>query len=545
MTLTQKTMTSILKIFPSFFFIALLVPFIASAQGESLTLSVSPTLFDMTANPEQEWVSTVRVINANPYEITVYADVMNFASNGESGQPKFLPLDRAESGGQTLADWVRLEKTELVIPAEQTMEVPFRIVVPGDAPPGGHFAAVMIGTKSLDTGGGQTAVETSQVVTSLIFLRVTGNIIEDGVIREFRGAQRLVEKPAMDFDLRFQNKGNVHILPQGEIKIFNMWGEERGVIPVNRYTLFGNVLPGSVRNYSFSWSGEWSLADIGRYTAVATLAYGQDGRQFATSETSFWVLPWKIALLVLGLLTAFVLFMTWAIKLYVRRMLALAGVAPGSPYGEIPSTRRRSKRVSVVAPLEEGMLDLRQRISDSEGWGERASSMFVFIRKYRVFFMVVVAVVAFTAVVVWYVQNASVSDRLYEVTIDGTDENITISSEQLEYETRKTEASDDEAAVPVVTTPPIKIVNQSGVPGLAAALRLRLESLGYEVKELTNDLERTEMNTVIVYAPEFDEAALALSGLVYGALLSSYAEAAGTETPIIIYVGKDLENAVQ
>jgi hypothetical protein len=141
-----------------------------------------------------------------------------------------------------------------------------------------------------------------------------------------------------------------------------------------------------------------------------------------------------------------------------------------------------------------------------------------------------------------------VNQRLYEVKIDNLDEKVAISSEQLEYETRK--ESDSNAVLPTSdavssSTPPLKIVNQSGISGLAAELRLELESLGYQVSELTNDLERTEANTVIVYAPEYAEVALELSAHTYGALLSVYEEASGSKTPIVIYVGKDLESAVE
>ncbi|MEN9922005.1 MAG: hypothetical protein RL097_281 [Candidatus Parcubacteria bacterium] len=545
---SQKIMISISKISLNtfaFFFLCFVVPFVAHGQSGSLTLSVSPTLFEMTANPEQEWVSTIRVVNANPYDITIYTDVVNFAPQGESGQGKFLPILKEESGGQTFAEWVTLEQTELTIKAEQTAEIPFKITVPANAPPGGHFGAILIGTKSLDSGSGQTAVETSQVVTSLVFLRVTGDIIEEGIIREFKGAQRIVEKPEMDFELRFQNKGNVHILPQGEIKIFNMWGEERGIIPVNRQTLFGNVLPNSIRKYSFHWSGEWSLADIGKYSVVATLAYGDGSRQFVSAETSFWVIPWKITLLVIGLLVGFIAFMVWSIKLYVRKMLTLAGLTPEMQLGaQSHRVRRRQANVSVVAPIEEGILDLRARFGDSASFGEKFSSVFAIVFKYRMFFIGMILFVLFFGVVFWYVSTASESNRSYEVTIDGLERDVTISSEQLQYEAIKNSATTT-AEIQEKDFPAIKIVNQSGVAGLAADLRIKLEAAGYVISSLSTDLERIENNTVVVYAPEYSEQALALSERVYGALLSSYAEASGTETPIIIYVGKDLENAVQ
>jgi hypothetical protein len=549
MSRNQKIMILISKTFPKsisiFFFFLVIFPVSALAQENSLTLSVSPTLFDMTASPGQEWVSTIRVINANPFDLHVYANVVNFANQGEVGKGKLIPVLENVTGGQTLAEWIHTEKTDIHIPAEQTVEIPFSITVPDNAAPGGHFAAILIGTKPPDDGENKMAVETSQVVTSLVFLRVTGDILEKGEIREFRSTQYIAERPQMSFDLRFQNKGNVHILPQGEIKILNMWGEERGIIPVNKQTLFGNVLPNSIRKYSFTWTGKWSIADIGRYTAIATLAYGDEQRQFASSETSFWIIPWKITLGIVVFLAGFILLVTWSIKLYIRKMLSMAGVTTRNTAQSLPLPRGRKRTVSVVAPLEEGMLDLRERITTSSTWKDTFAQVIGFVTAYRLFFIVTTSTFIFIALIFWYITAASTDERPYEVTINNLDGAITVSSEQVQYEALKEESTAVGGEGTKQDFPPIKIVNQSGISGLAATLRLELEQKGYEITELTHELESAEVNTVIVYAPEYAKEALELSGQVYGALLSAYAEASGSETPIVIYVGQDLENAVQ
>ena len=54
----------------------------------------------------------------------------------------------------------------------------------------------------------------------------------------------------------------MHIQPQGDIKIFNMWGQERGVIPVNRQTMFGKPFYQKVLGSTLSLgqdSGLWLI----------------------------------------------------------------------------------------------------------------------------------------------------------------------------------------------------------------------------------------------------------------------------------------------
>ncbi|MCA9363113.1 LytR C-terminal domain-containing protein [Candidatus Kaiserbacteria bacterium] len=500
----------------------------------------------MTANPAQEWDSSIRVINSNPQELEVYIDIVNFAPQGEVGQGVFIPVSEDESQGKTLAEWIKPQMTSVVIPPEKTVEIPFGIAVPEDAPPGGHFAAILIGTKPPKEQAGSSQVETSQVVTSLVFLRVTGDIIENGSIREFRATKSLVEKPEVDFELRFQNEGNVHILPQGDIKIYNMWGQERGVIPVNQQALFGNVLPNQIRKYTFAWTGEWSMADMGRYTAEVTLGYGTDQRQFATSRTYFWVLPWKLTLLVFAIIFGFILLITWAIRLYIEKMLSMAGVSPsGRPIFAQPDKLKRPKKVSVIAPLEEGILDLSQRFQSSRSVSQKVSNSFKFIKQYHKFFFIVLAVLSFVAFIIWFTKNATVSDRGYEVIVDPEGSNIRISSEQVEYDDMKeTDIKDIETLPKPNDLPLIKLVNRSGVSGLAAKLRVSLESKGYEISDLSTDFGVKDQNTVIVYHPDFIDQALNLSAEIEGVLLSAYADAPLNE-PITIYVGKDYVSEVE
>lgn len=546
MTLTLRTK---LNIFLTLVFVAiLLLPLFTFAQGKQ-TISISPTIFEASANPGQVINSEgVKIINSNPYELEVYIDVVNFEAQGESGQGKFIPLVESELKGNTIAEWLSVKHETLKIPSEQSIQVPFSISVPSDAPPGGHFAAILVGTKSINNDEKQTKVETSQVVTSLVFLRVAGDVLEQGSIREFRSTKLISESPKVTFELRFENKGNVHIQPQGDIKIFNMWGQERGVIPVNRQTMFGNVLPKSVRKYSFTWSGQWSMADMGRYTAVATLAYGQDSKQFASSETNFWVIPWKILSLVLLVVIGFVVLVSWAIKLYIRKMLAIAGVSP--ELHNVKQHVRPSKRsqVSVVAPIEAGILDLSYRMRGTESWLDKLKAVSSFVRQYKIFFIVVVAVVLFVLATIWYVQSASVAKRGYEVTIEGMGDNMKISSEQVAYDelvntTEGTHGLNTDSNVKEF--PAISLVNQSGVSGLAAEVKFDLESKGYEIENLTNDLDITKVNTVIVYATEFSKEALELSKDVNDALLSAFDGETKEGTPITIYVGQDYENEVQ
>lgn len=539
MILTSK------KILPSLLFCGLLlwvfIPHNSRAQ-EALSLTISPTLFDMSGNPGQEWSSNLKIINTNAYELVVSADVVNFAVSGEGGQGKFVPILERETKGQTFAEWINLPEKTIVIPPEQTVQIPFTIKLPEEAPPGGHYAAILVGTNVDADRSGETKLQTAQVVSSLVFLTVAGDIEENGSIREFTTEKSIYESPEVKFNLRFENKGNVHLQPQGDIKILNMWGAERGLIPVNKRSLFGKVVRESIRKYSFTWSGEWSLADIGRYTAVATLAYGADERQFTSSETHFWVIPWRVLLGLLLVLVSFIWLFSWLLKLYIRRMLLLAGVSPELQTLKKPK-QKALQRVSVVAPLEAGMLDLRTRLSKSSDLGSRLKTLWQYLVQYKLFFVALATIIIFLTLVIMFIRSASAPDRAYDITIEGQAADVELSSEQIKYN-QLLENVQEQSSVVQKDFPGLKIVNRSGVSGLAARLRYDLTVNGYPVSDLSNEFSAKEKRTVIVYAPDYAEQALELSNFMGETLLSSFAEASESEFPITIYVGSDLTDKI-
>lgn len=526
---------------------AFLAPFAASARG--LELAVTPTLFEMAAVPGQVWRSQVKAVNTNPYPITVYARVMNFAPQGEAGQGKFIPIFENFTEGSTLAEWIDISTESVVIPAEESAQIPFTVRVPDDASPGGHFAAIMISTQPPQAEG--MRVTTAQIVTSLFFARIAGDVIEAGDIREFRSDGRFFQTPEATFFVRFENQGNVHIQPQGQIEIYNMWGKERGVIPINRTTHFGNVLPNSIRQFEFTWRGEQSLSDIGRYKAVLTLGYGIDSRKFATSTTYFYVVPLKALTLLFGSVLLGFWFAAWAIKAYVRRMLALSGLDTGDyKHTRRPLVREgdvliEKRRPRVEAPLKSGWQDLTDRLKQAQAIIDRLRALLGFVRQYKLFFLSLLGFAVLFVVLFIFVREVSQEQKDYEVTIDNAGSDITLSSEEIIYEqkheqTESTVVSEVEVSTTTVSAKnyTLDLINAGDTPGAAAALKAVLTAEGILVSSVSSDFNDSRERTVVIYAPGLEAEALTISQLSNNALLSADPSASDS---ITVYIGNDFD----
>lgn len=529
-----KTKLSATLLLLSFIF----VPISALAQaGDSLTLSVAPTLYDMTANPGQVWRSNLKIINVNNTDLNISIDVVNFSPTGEGGEGMFTPITESDQDGSTVAEWIEIQK-EIVVPRQQSLEIPLTVNVPQDAAPGGHFAAILVGTKPTTDSEGPTRMQTAQIVTSLFFARVTGEVIENGVIRDFVVSDSLLDKPEATFELRFENKGNVHLQPQGDIKITNMWGQERGIIPINQRSNFGNVLPESIRKFVFTWRGDWSVSDIGRYTATVTLGYGNDSKKFVSSKTTFWVIPFKLLFGILLGLLIFGAIISWLIKLYVRHMLTMAGIDLESyrQKAQMQNRYERHTRLKLHYPVQAGILDLKSRLQVSKNYLGHFKVVGQFIVQYKLFFIAVVLIVAFILVLVWYIKNANTDHRGFEVVYQNTDKNVTLNSEEIVYnDISKNQNFSIDTALPKVA-----IINRSGIPALAAKLKRDLQKIGYEVTKIDADFTSPQSRTVVVYQNTPDEQVLRLSSDLGNVLVSKVTEEEKVTDPITIYVGSDM-----
>jgi len=520
MTTIQNIVTvAVIGILGSF----LVFPGTLFAQEKQI-LSVTPPLFQLSIDPGDIWKSSIKVVNGNPYPLTVFAEVVNFAPEGELGRGKFIPIASDDDSNTTLASWIEISGGPHMIPPEQTKEVQFFVDVPEDASPGGHFAAILIGTEPPQSED-NLAVLTSQVVTTLFFTRVEGNVIEKGDIREFSATDPFIPDPNAEFVLRFENKGNVHLQPRGNILITNMWGKERGTIPINHQSHFGNVLPESIREFNFTWKGEKSITEIGRYKAIATLAYGKDGIKNTTAITYFWVIPVKATLMTLVGVIAFILFVTWAIKLYIRRMLVLAGVdvrehreAKRQKSGEgVSGDINLMSYEKVAAPIRSGAVDLRERLTGVGRFGDVIRTLGGFIVHYRIFFISAVVISVGFVALVYFISSASTDQKNYEVTIERSDGSTTVSSEEIIKERIQEGVPSD---INREQHFDLELINESGEPGVAASAALLLEGAGYKITALDTSIGVRSSNTIIVFDSAVKMEAEALQAIFEGSVLS-------------------------
>jgi hypothetical protein len=299
----------------------------AGAQTEDkVALTITPPLININMNPGEAWPSSIKVTNNSMKAIKVFPQAIDFKS-GDNGGVEFIFSQNNSTDDInavkkfSLSQWLKISGEQVEIQPNQSVEIPFAIELPADVEPGGHYAAIVIGNKSAGEIQG-SGIKISSMVASLILLNVAGDVAEGGRIRQFSTDKNFYENPAVNFTLRFENTGNVHLQPKGEIKIYNMFGSEKGNIQINHNNNFGHVLPQSIRKWNFDWSLPNKISNMGRYKASLILSYGATNKEAVSQDIYFWVINFKVVGIILGSLLLFIFLIILLVKRSIKKAVS-------------------------------------------------------------------------------------------------------------------------------------------------------------------------------------------------------------------------------
>lgn len=331
--------TSIASVVSLFVLILCALPY-ASVEAQSRAgIGIRPAVIENNAQPGETQEHMIGVTNLSESAQTYYLYKRDIISVDAGGSPVFADED-AEKTGFELTEWLSIDREEITLDPGEEQEIKLTIAIPDNATPGSHFGGVFVSMEPprLRSTGASVGYEVANIVS----IRVAGDAVESAQIRSFSTDNFFYGSPNVDFRARIENKGTVLVRPVGPLEIRNMFGQRVAMLTFNESK--AGVFPLTEREFVIQWEHDGPA--FGRYEAVLSLLYGDQGRQSTISSTAtFWVLPMNIFLPALGAL-AFLLLVTYVTaRLYVRRTLSNMG-ASGSR--RVVSRRRKGGMSAVL-----------------------------------------------------------------------------------------------------------------------------------------------------------------------------------------------------
>jgi hypothetical protein len=225
-----------------------------------------------------------------------------------------------------IAKWITFSAPTFNIASAQTFTETITFNVPKEAGFSYAFALVIERVKEQQGIPSQRSLNASVAIFSLI------NVDRPGAVRSlevtsFRTSYGTYEYLPAEFTVELKNTGNTIVQPSGNIFVKQSPGDATPLATLLVNDAGGYILPGTTRTFTAAWDNgfqvvtkkpqtdgstkeeltwNWNkLGDIriGEYSAKLVAVYDDGHRDVPLeAELSFWVIPWKMLLIVLAAL---------------------------------------------------------------------------------------------------------------------------------------------------------------------------------------------------------------------------------------------------
>jgi hypothetical protein len=246
-------------------------------------------------------------INNTGADIGLKLNVQDFTELEDSYKISFLTSKDAANYKYSLSSWIYFENNNLFLANGEKRSVKV-FIDKNRITKGGHYASILAEIIQPET---KNQIAIKAVLSSLLFVRAsTGKEIENGKISDFTVLKDGIEYPDT-YQISFQNNGNVHIVPYGQIQVFDPLSNLVAKGPFNVNSM--DALPESIRNYETKVVTYQKLLFPGIYTAKVDLFFGKTNQKATATIKFFSQGMFDFAKIGLGILLLIIL------SIYLRR----------------------------------------------------------------------------------------------------------------------------------------------------------------------------------------------------------------------------------
>jgi hypothetical protein len=309
--------------------------------NKAFALTLTPIRYEISGNPGETITEEMTLVNESDEAQTYYVSFSNFEAQGDTGSPAFI-----DNPTEDVGTWMSTAQSSINIAAGEQKKVSFKIEIPKNAEPGGHFGAIFWGTTATRATDG---VSIGTKTGMLVLLTVNGEVSESAGLVDFQTNDKKFFYKALPvgFQYRFSNQGGDRVKPVGNIIVRSILGWR--VKKVNANPFDGNVLPRTTRKFSPEWSKgqsveeraqevaqkekysftkelkrEWNNFALGIFRAKLHAVYGANNQEVSSKAVYFIVFPIELILVSLLIIIPGFLIFRALIRRYNRSIIRRA-----------------------------------------------------------------------------------------------------------------------------------------------------------------------------------------------------------------------------
>ncbi len=316
----------------------------AQNNPSNYDVTVSPVFFDLSANPESSVSDKIRVRNNTNSPLPIRIEVKRLTAdvNGD--------LTLKQDNSDNSLSWIKFKDLSFVAKPLEWTDIPFTIDIPKDAAYGYYYAVTFKQDDASPLAKTGTKISGAAGVPILLNVKREGAKAEAKIL-EFTTKSNVYEYLPVDFTVKVENVGNIHIKPHGNIFISDGGNKNLAILDVNYNS--ANIIPNTKKSFEVSWSNGFLVKEpvtedgqvkidkngkpiekltinwdkltsfrIGKYTANLILVFDNGKRDVSLDSTiSFWVIPYKAIIAIIISLIAIILVVRFVLKIYIRKQI--------------------------------------------------------------------------------------------------------------------------------------------------------------------------------------------------------------------------------
>ena len=268
---------------------------VAFAQEIQRTYTLINPSISHTLAAGERTEGTTKIINQANTPLTFKVGVQDYIVSDTKGTPQLLPPNTLNNK-YSAASWIGVTPSVFTLQPGASQTVNYYIQTPPSSPAGGHYAAIVYEPVT-ETAPNQTGGTVNTQIGSLFYITIKGPVKESASVSKFF-TDMLHEYGPIKILTQIKNISGLHIMPKGKITVSGLFFNESQNLDER------NIFPETARDYENTFG---SLFMIGPYQANLAASYGTTNNLPLVASLTFWVFPWKLAIIIVLLIAAAIL----------------------------------------------------------------------------------------------------------------------------------------------------------------------------------------------------------------------------------------------
>jgi hypothetical protein len=257
------------KIGLAFLVLLFFVPWAVLASDDNqVSLALDQTVFSLSGKPGEEKSLEINISNLLDKKqlISLAINDLTLEENNR------LSLLVAQNDLFGMKDWILADEQKWIFEPKETKKITLKVKVPKDATVGSHYAGIFFRALPEIQGENFQTVLVGAQIGAYVLLNVDGEVVGGGKINSFQAP--VVARAQTDLKVEFENTGNIHYIPHGEIDVKNLLSQKTEKIELEKHFVF----PG--KKYTFE--NNWQAGSVwGIYSARAYFVDGNKMGHFS------------------------------------------------------------------------------------------------------------------------------------------------------------------------------------------------------------------------------------------------------------------------